>query len=364
MKVPFLDLKLVNEPYETEIARAVSSCISSGWYVLGESGKKFEEKYAAFCKSTYCIGTANGLDAISLILKACDFPIDSEIIVPSNTYIATILGILNAGLKPVLVEPNAETYLLDPQNIEKCLSPQTKAIFTVALYGKHGDLIGLRKIADKFALKLFSDNAQSHGATYHKEPSEKWLDAAAYSFYPTKNLGAMGDAGAVVTNDEALATRIGYLRNYGSKIKYQFDYQGINSRLDEIQAAILSVKLPYLQSALSRRRSIARRYLTEIKTPCLTLPPADSVDEDAWHLFTVMCEHRNEFRQFLLERGVASDVHYPSPPHKQAALKEYEGMVFPITERIHKEITSIPLNQTLTDEQVSYVISTINSFSV
>lgn len=364
MKIPFLDLKLVNEPYETEITNAVFSCISSGWYILGGNGKKFEEQYANFCKSAYCIGTANGLDAISLILKSSDFPADSEIIVPSNTYIATILGILNAGLTPVLVEPDADTYLLDPQNIEKCLTPRTKAIFTVALYGKHSDLVGLRKVADKFGLKLFSDNAQSHGATYKNEPSERWLDAAAYSFYPTKNLGAMGDAGAVVTNDEALAERIGYLRNYGSKIKYQFDYQGINSRLDEIQAAILSVKLPYLQDTLNRRRSIAKRYLSEINTTYLTLPPADSVDEDAWHLFTVMCENRTEFRQFLLERGVASDVHYPSPPHKQAALKECNAMSFPITEKIHKEILSIPLNQTLTDEQVSYVISTINNFSV
>lgn len=364
MNVPFLDLKLVNNPYEAKIQSIVFSVLSSGWYILGERAKNFEQQFAAYCQSTHCIGVANGLDAISLILKASDFPIGSEVIVPSNTYIATILGILNAGLTPVLVEPDLQTSLLNPENVENHITARTKAIFTVALYGKHGDLQSLRDMADKAGLKLFSDNAQSHGATYRGESSEKWLDAAAYSFYPTKNLGAMGDAGAVVTNNKALAERISSLRNYGSSVKYQFDFPGINSRLDEIQAAVLSVKLPYLKDITRYRRKIAHRYLAEICNEWITLPSADSVDEDAWHLFTVRCKDRNKFRFFLNHNGIVTDVHYPIPPHKQAALKAWNNLSFPISEQIHEEIISIPLNQTMTDEQVSYVILTINAFEM
>lgn len=362
MQIPFLDLKSINEPHLEEVSQSIIECISSGWYVLGKQVEKFEKNYAAFCGATYCVGLANGLDAITLLLKAYDFPAGSEVIVPANTYIASILGILNAGLTPILVEPNPANYLLNEDLIEDYITNNTKAILAVELYGKCGNLTKLRSIADRHNLKLISDNAQSHGATFLGKPSIDLLDAATYSFYPTKNLGAMGDAGAVISNDFRIIERLKYLRNYGSLIKYQFDYQGINSRLDEIQATILSVKLPYLANQLSRRRLVAKRYLTELKPTFISLPPADTVDEDAWHLFVIRSTDREVLREYLKEKGIGTDIHYPVPPHKQPAMSDWKHLSFPITEKVHREILSIPMNHVLTDEQVTYIITTLNAF--
>lgn len=362
MQIPFLDLKSINEPHLEEVSQSIIECISSGWYVLGKQVEKFEKNYAAFCEATYCVGLANGLDAITLLLKAYDFPAGSEVIVPANTYIASILGILNAGLTPVLVEPNPANYLLNEDLVEHYITNNTKAILAVELYGKCGNLTKLRSIADRHNLKLISDNAQSHGATFLGKPSIDLLDAATYSFYPTKNLGAMGDAGAVISNDFNIIERVKYLRNYGSLIKYQFDYQGINSRLDEIQATVLSVKLPYLANQLSRRRTVAKRYLTELKPTYISLPPADTVDEDAWHLFVIRSTDREVLREYLKEKGIGTDVHYPVPPHKQPAMSDWKHLSFPITEKVHREILSIPMNHVLSDEQVTYIITTLNAF--
>lgn len=362
MQIPFLDLKLINEPHFGEIGQSLAMCVASGWYVLGKQVEKFEQSYANFCDAKYCVGLANGLDAITLLLRAYDLPEHSEVIVPANTYIASILGILNANLTPVLVEPNPDNYLLNEDLIERHITDKTKAILAVELYGKCGNLASLRKIADQYGLKLVSDNAQSHGATFLGKSSIHWLDAAAYSFYPTKNLGALGDAGAVVSNDAAVVKRIQSLRNYGSAIKYQFDYQGINSRLDEMQAAILSVKLPYLETQLSRRRRIAHQYLTEIKSDYVVLPPADTIQEDAWHLFVIRSSVRDNLRTYLTQNGIGTDIHYPIPPHKQPAMTDWAHLSFPITERLHHEVLSIPMNHTLRDEQVAYIISTLNSF--
>ncbi len=362
MQIPFLDLKLINEPHFEEIGQSLATCVASGWYVLGKQVENFEQSYANFCDAKYCAGLANGLDAITLLLRAYDFPEHSEVIVPANTYIASILGILNAKLTPVLVEPNPATYLLDEDLIAHHITDKTKAILAVELYGKCGNLVKLRKIADQYGLKLVSDNAQSHGATFSGKSSTSWLDSATYSFYPTKNLGALGDAGAVVSNDLTVIERIKTLRNYGSSVKYQFDYQGINSRLDEMQAAILSVKLPYLKAQLSRRRSLAERYLTEIKSGYIMLPPADTIQEDAWHLFVIRSSIRDNLRTYLTQNGIGTDIHYPVPPHKQPAMTDWSHLSFPITEKLHREVLSIPMNHTLSDEQVTYIISTLNSF--
>ncbi len=364
MQIPFLDLKALNEPHVAQVSESIADCVNSGWYVLGKHVEKFEKAYAAFCEADSCVGLANGLDAITLLLRAYDFPEKSEVIVPANTYIASILGILNAGLNPILVEPNFATYLLNEDLVEEHITEKTKAILAVELYGKCGNLTKLRRIADKHNLKLISDNAQSHGATYLSKPTIHWLDAAATSFYPTKNLGAMGDAGAVISNDIQLIDRLKYLRNYGSAKKYHFEYQGINSRLDEIQAAVLNVKLLHLPNQIKKRRAIAQRYLNEIKSQYFALPPSDSVNEDAWHLFVIKCPERDELKRYLSKKGIGTDIHYPIPPHKQTAMAEWQHLSFPITEKLHEEVLSIPLNHTLSDEQVTYIISTLISFEL
>lgn len=362
MKIPFLDLYELNKSYEEEIRLAVDDVLRSGWFILGKKGEMFEKEFAEFCQSKHCIGLANGLDALVLMLRAFDLPPNSEIIVPANTYIATILAILNAGFRPVLVEPNLATYLLDEDCIEEKITNQTKAILFVELYGNTGSLEKLRHIADKYQLKLLVDAAQSHGVTYRNKPTTHWFDAVAYSFYPTKNLGAMGDAGCVVTNDAAVAQRIKYLRNYGSFEKYKFDYQGINSRLDEFQAVILSVKLPYLSTEIDKRRQIAKRYISEIKNNLIILPTNETASNHAWHLFVVRCEKRDKLKDFLFQNGISTDIHYPIPPHKQKALAQFNSFSFPITEQIHREVISIPLNSTLSENEVTYIIKTLNEF--
>ncbi|RFS14716.1 DegT/DnrJ/EryC1/StrS family aminotransferase [Emticicia sp. C21] len=360
--IPFLDLKLINREYEKTINEVLAKKVSSGWYILGEEVTNFEKSFAEYCETKYCIGVANGLDALVLLLKASGFPPGSEVLVPSNTYIASILAISIAGLAPVLVEPDINTYLIDPKKIEEKITPNTKAILVVHLYGKCCEMEPINKIAQKNNLKVFEDAAQSHGALYQNKKAGNLSDGAGFSFYPTKNLGAMGDAGAITTNDDNLASRIRALRNYGSGEKYIFDDQGINSRLDEMQAAILSVKLPNLDKENNIRQSIADRYLTEIRNPAISLPFAETVEEDVWHLFVVRTKDRGKFREFLMQNKIGSDIHYPVAPHKQLAYKEWNTESYPISEKIHQEVLSLPLNTTLTEEEVSYIIEKINQY--
>ena len=360
--IPFLDLNQINKPYLQAIEEASLRVLRSGWYILGNELKSFESAFAHYCQAKYCIGVANGLDAIGLILRAYDFPESSEIIVPGNTYIASVLPVSYLNLVPVFVEPDPYSMLIDPSKIEEKITSSTKAILCVDLYGRSCEMKEILSLAKKYNLKVITDAAQAHGAFYDGQKVGSVADATAFSFYPTKNLGALGDAGAVTTNDPDLAERIIYLRNYGSKERYKNEFQGINSRLDEIQAAILNVKLPFLESENERRRTIARRYLAEIKLKDLALPPDDRIDADAWHLFVVRHPDRTAFIEFLDKTGVQTNVHYPLPIHKQKAYAAINHYSLPITEEIHKQVISLPLNPVLLDEEVSYIIEAVNKY--
>ena len=360
--IPFLDLNQINKPYIQAIEEASLRVLRSGWYILGNELKSFETAFARYCQAKYCIGVANGLDAIGLILRAYDFPEGSEIIVPGNTYIASVLPVSYLNLRPVFVEPDLCSMLIDPLKIEEKITSDTKAILCVDLYGRSCEMKEILSLANKYNLKVITDAAQAHGALYDGQKVGSIADATAFSFYPTKNLGALGDAGAVTTNDQDLAERIIYLRNYGSKERYKNEFQGINSRLDEIQAAILNVKLPFLETENERRRSIARRYLAEIKLNDLILPPGDRINFDAWHLFVVRHPDRSTFIEFLDKMGIQTNVHYPLPIHKQKAYAEINHYHFPITEEIHREVVSLPLNPVLTEEEVTYIIEAVNQY--
>ncbi|SEJ17169.1 dTDP-4-amino-4,6-dideoxygalactose transaminase [Dyadobacter koreensis] len=360
--IPFLDLNQINKPYIQAIEEASLRVLRSGWYILGNELKSFETAFARYCQAKYCIGVANGLDAIGLILRAYDFPEGSEIIVPGNTYIASVLPVSYLNLRPVFVEPDLCSMLIDPSKIEEKITSDTKAILCVDLYGRSCEMKEILSLAKKYNLKVITDAAQAHGALYDGQKVGSIADATAFSFYPTKNLGALGDAGAVTTNDPDLAERIIYLRNYGSKERYKNEFQGINSRLDEIQAAILKVKLPFLETENERRRSIARRYLAEIKLNDLILPPGDRINFDAWHLFVVRHPDRGTFIEFLDKMGIQTNVHYPLPIHKQKAYAEINHYHFPITEEIHRQVVSLPLNPVLTEEEVTYIIEAVNQY--
>lgn len=362
MQIPFLSLKLINKPFEVEIQNIVKEVVEKGWYILGEKGKEFEQNFAKFCGVKHCFGVANGLDALTIILKASNFPPSSEIIVAANTYIATILAIKQAGYIPVLVEPSLETYLIDSANIEKAVSSKTKAILVTHLYGKCCDMNSISHIAQKYNLHVFEDAAQAHGARYEGKIAGNLSDAAGFSFYPSKNLGALGDAGAITTNNDELAEKILALRNYGSSKKYVFDYQGLNSRLDEIQAAILNLKLQQLNLDNQYRREIASTYLSQIKNDKVILPNIDTINDDVWHLFILRTEYRDDLIKFLNSKGIGTDIHYPIPPHKQKAFEEWNDKSLPITEKIHHEVVSIPLNTALTENEINYIVETINSY--
>lgn len=362
MKIPFLDLKRVNSPLFPEISEAFERVTTSGWYILGPEVKAFEKLFADYCDTSFCVGTANGLDALHLILKSFEFPEGSEVIVPANTYYATVLAVIQAGYKPVFVEPLLSTYLIDPDKIEERITSSTKAILIVELYGKSCNLTPIKDLCKKHQLKLISDSAQSHGALYNNKKTSTLVDAAAFSFYPTKNLGALGDGGAVVTNDKTVAEKVAERRNYGSSQKYRFAKKGLNSRLDELQAAILSLKLARLDAENNQRRTIAGKYLAEIRNPKITLPPSDTIQEDVWHLFVARTENREHFRKYLDHAGIQTDVHYPIPPHKQKALEEFSYLSLPVTEKIHSEVTSIPLNTHLSNEEINYIIDTLNHY--
>jgi dTDP-4-amino-4,6-dideoxygalactose transaminase len=362
MNIPFLSLKKQNHAYLTSFPTILEEFLDRGYYMLHHNVENFEKAFAEFCEVPHCIGVANGLDALELIFEALDLPQGAEVIVPANTYFASILSILNTGLKPVLVEPDPDTFLVDPETVRKAIGPQTRAILAVNLYGRMCDYAALNTIKEAFNLFLVTDAAQSHDALYRGSRHCLGADAIAYSFYPTKNLGALADAGAVVTADPVLAERIKSLRNYGSEIRYSFKYLGRNSRLSELQAGFLSLKLQHLPEETQRRRSIAKRYLSELQNPKLVLPPADAIDYDAWHLFVLRSAERSALQEYLKAAGIGTDVHYPIPPHRQPALAAYSTLSLPLTEELHRTVLSIPLNGTLTEEEVTYIIQTLNQY--
>lgn len=368
--IKFLDLQKINAQYEAELKEAAARVIDSGWYLLGKELEQFENNYAEFCGTKYALGVANGLDALRLIFKAyIELGViqkGDEVIVPANTYIASVLAISDNNLVPVFVEPNIETYNIDSSKIEAAITDKTKAIMTVHLYGKNSIDDKMLEICKKYDLKLIEDAAQSHGAQWKDKVTGSIGDAAGHSFYPGKNLGALGDAGAVTTNDEGLYKTINALRNYGSLKKYENVYQGLNSRMDEIQAAFLNIKLKYIQQDIEARRQVANYYIENIKHPDIILPTFDfqlSTDSHVWHLFVIRTKKRKKLQKYLLENGIQSLIHYPIPPHKQKAYKEYNTLSFPITEMIHNEALSLPISVVLEKKDIIKVVSLINSFT-
>ncbi len=360
--IKFLDLKKINEQYETEINQAFQTFFKSGWYMLGNSLKVFEQEFAQYCGTRHCIGVANGLDALILILKAYDFEPGSEVIVPANTYIATILSISHSNLKPILVEPDINTYNIDPARIEEKITDKTKAIMVVHLYGQATNMQAINKIAQKHNLKVIEDSAQSHGAVYQGKRAGNLSDASGFSFYPGKNLGALGDGGAVTTNDDKLAEKIRVLRNYGSEIKYKNQYKGINSRLDELQAAILSVKLKNLDNETNNRRKIAEYYLNNIKNNKIVLPMVTARESHVWHLFVIRTENREQLQKYLQEKDIQTMIHYPIAPHKQNAYKEWNHRCLSITEQIHSQVLSLPISPVMNIDEAKVVVDAINNY--
>lgn len=361
--IQFLNLKKVNEPFEIALQEKMKQFLSNGWYILGNEVQTFETNFANYCGVKHCIGVGNGLDALVLIFKAYiqlgKLQKGDEVIVPANTYIASILAILEADLVPVLVEPKLETYNINPDLIEAKITSKTKAILPVHLYGQLCEMNQINTIAQKHNLLVIEDAAQSHGALH---PSPINQHSIAYSFYPSKNLGALGDGGAITTNDDELAEVLFSLRNYGSKIKYENEIIGVNSRLDELQAAFLNVKLPHLDAENQIRRQIAKRYLTEIKNDKLVLPFWDESENHVFHLFVIRTSNRKQLQNYLRENGIETMIHYPIPPHKQKALFNWNHLSFPITEKMHEEVLSIPMNATLTDVEIEHIITTLNRY--
>lgn len=365
--IKFLDLQKINAQYETEITQAIKEVVHSGWYILGKSVTAFEQNFAHYSGAKHCIGVANGLDALILILNGYmelgRLKKGDEIIVPANTFIATILAISKVGCIPVLVEPNEASFLLAADNIEAHLSPKTKAIMPVHLYGQLADMPAINALAKKHDLLVIEDAAQAHGASDNGQTAGGCADAAGFSFYPGKNLGALGDGGAITTNDDALAEIVRVLRNYGSEKKYHNKVVGINSRLDELQAAILDVKLKYLTKDTDRRRQIATRYSTEIKNPNIKLPAWDLDKKNhVFHLYVIRSNNRAKLQAYLEQKEIQTIVHYPIPPHKQEAYKALSHLSFPITEQIHEEVLSIPISPVMEKEEVDFVIKTLNAY--
>ncbi len=361
--IKFLDLHKINERFRVKIDKKIKQVIDSGWYLLGEEDKNFEQEFAKYCGVKHCIGCANGLDALNLIVKAYGFTKGDEIIVPANTYIATILAISGNGCTPVFVEPDINTYNINPDLIEEKITKNTKAIMVVHLYGQAVQMQKIWEITKRHNLKVIEDSAQAHGAFYQGKRTGNLADASGFSFYPGKNLGCMGDGGCITTNDDVLANKIRALANYGSDRKYHHIYKGTNSRLDEIQAAILSVKLPYLDGDNERRREIAKYYRENIINPKVILPKTYDEKAHVWHVFVVRVQNRSEFQQYLEQNGIQTIIHYPTAPHKQLAYKEYENLYLPITEKIHSEVISLPISPVLTDEEVKKTVEVINAWS-
>lgn len=365
--IKFLNLQKVTAKYAGEIHDAVDRVIDSGWYLQGQENEKFEKHYSEYIGTKYTIGVANGLDALIWILRGYIelgvMKTGDEIIVPANTFLATILAITENGLHPVLIEPNLSTYEIDDSLIESAITPRTKAIMIVHLYGACAYTEKIKNLCEKYNLKLLEDNAQAHGCIYNGRKTGSLGDAAAHSFYPGKNLGALGDAGAVTTNDESLAKTIRALANYGSTRKYLFKYVGRNSRLDEIQAAVLDVKLKHLDEDNAIRKQIARYYIDNIKHKDIVLPKVENWERHVFHIFSIRCTRRDELQKYLLENGIQTNIHYPVPPHKQECYMSWNGKVFPITEQIHREELSLPMSPVMEANEVETVVNVINAWT-
>jgi dTDP-4-amino-4,6-dideoxygalactose transaminase len=364
--IKFFDLQKINAAYQEQFQEKMKLILDKGWYILGDEVNSFETNFANYCSSKYCIGVGNGLDALTLIFKGYialgKMQKGDEVIVPANTFIATILSVLQADLVPVLVEPKLETYTINPNLIQDKITSKTKAILAVHLYGQLAEIDKINEIAIQNNLVVIEDAAQSHGAFLSKNRKSK--NTQAYSFYPGKNLGALGDGGAIITNDDELAKVLFSLRNYGSELKYYNDYIGINSRLDELQAAFLNVKLPNLDADNEHRRTVAKRYLSEIKNNKITLPFWDFSNNHVFHLFVIRTEKRKELQDYLKENGIETMIHYPVPPHKQKAFSPetsgWNNLSFPITEKIHNEVLSLPISPIMTADEVDFVIQKLN----
>lgn len=371
--IPFLDLKAINQQHRQDLIDAATRVIDSGWYILGQECKAFEQEFATYCGTQHCVGMANGLDALVLTLRAWKelgkLKDGDEVIVPANTYIASILAITENRLKPVLVEPDGYSFNLCPQKVREAITPKTKAIVAVHLYGQLVSMKEIMAIADEHQLLVLEDSAQSHGAMVDGKRAGNWGHASGFSFYPGKNLGALGDAGAMTTNDAELAQTVRALGNYGSHKKYENLYQGLNSRLDEMQAALLRVKLQHLDADTLVRQQIAVAYAQGITNPLLALPitptaTVASLHNHVFHLFVVRVKSRAAFQAHLKAAGIDTLIHYPIPPHQQQAYREYRHLSLPLTETIHQEVVSLPMGPTLTGAQAHEIINACNSFSV
>ena len=364
MKIPFVSFLPMEKELDVDLRSAFARVLERSWYIEGAEDKAFEKAFAEYCGVQYCVGVGNGLDALMLALKSLGIGAGDEVIVPSNTYIATALAVTYVGAKPVFVEPRIEIFNINPDLIEVAITDKTKAIMPVHLYGQSCDMDPIMEIAAKYDLKVVEDCAQAHGATYKGKKIGTFGDIAGFSFYPGKNLGALGDAGAVVTNDKNLADKVRALGNYGSDFKYHHIYKGNNSRLDELQAAFLSAKLPHLERMNEERRRIATRYLDEIKNPKVILPKVEKDMIPVWHVFGIRCKEREALEQYLNDAGIGTNKHYPIPMHLQECYKDLGFTIgdFPIAEEISKTELSIPMFYGLTDDEISYVVDKINSF--
>ena len=365
--IDFLNLKKINSVYAQELKQACERVIDSGWYIGGEEVAAFEKEFAGYCGTQFCVGVANGLDALTLTLRAWKelgrLSEGDEVIVPANTYIASILAITENRLTPVLVEPDPRSYNLSSEAIEKALSSRTKAILPVHLYGQLADISGIRSIAEQHNLLVLEDSAQAHGASLQGRKAGAWGDASGFSFYPGKNLGALGDGGAITTNDAELAQVVRALGNYGSYKKYENTYRGVNSRLDEIQAAMLRVKLRHLDQEIERRRAVAEIYLEGVNNSLITLPHVANRDAHVWHLFVVRCGQRDELQKYLAGQGIQTLIHYPIAPHQQRAYQDLNQESYPVTEQIHQEILSLPISAVMEEQDVAIVVEKLNAFS-
>ena len=364
---PFLDLQSINAQYRAELIEACTRVIDSGWYIGGNELTQFEQEFAAYCGAAHCIGVANGLDALILTLRAWlelgRLQPGDEVIVPANTYIASILAISANGLTPVLVEPDAASFNISPANARTAITAKTRAILPVHLYGQLADMPAIMALAREHGLLVLEDAAQAHGAAIAGKRAGSWGDAAGFSFYPGKNLGALGDAGAITTQDSELAQTLHALRNYGSHEKYKNLFKGVNSRLDEIQAAMLRVKLSKLELEMQHRRSIAAIYLQNIHHPAVQLPQVASPEQHVWHLFVIRTGQRTALQQHLAAQGIQTLIHYPIPPHQQQAYAEWNAQSYPLTEAMHQEVLSLPMGPTLSEGEALQVAAAVNGFN-
>lgn len=362
--IKFLDLYKINERLRKEINGKITQVLDSGWYLLGEETENFEQNFAKYCGVKHCIGVANGLESLNLIIRGYGFAQGDEIIVPANTYIASILAISENGCTPILVEPDINTYNINPDLIEKKITSKTKAIMVVHLYGQAVQMQKIWALAQKYNLKIIEDSAQAHGAKYQNKRVGSLGDASGFSFYPGKNLGCVGDGGCVTTNDDELAQKIKALRNYGSHKKYHNVFIGMNSRLDEIQAGILDIKLKFLDEDNQKRKEIAKYYRKNIKNSSIILPNVYAEDAHVWHLFVVRTKRRDNFQKYLLDNEIQTIIHYPIPPHKQECYKLWNNLSYPITEEIHKSVLSLPISPVMSDDEVKKVVEVINEYKV